>query len=766
MAPSDKRAIVKALLFAAAIAQLAVPAGAVACSGACGPTIFNPTTAVACQSVSITLTGSNAGTIYGGDIYRYDSDLQAAAVHQGLLANGATGTLYAFWAGTRYAFSPVTRNGITSSSSATDNYGIILSATATCPTFTATANPVTNIVATWTAATGSGMYTFSTSVNAAVLHYGLAAVGQSISLIYTHNSVVAHQPFYTSRTASYTSTALAAATEGYALRSDSTSFTYSANATRVYYDGTPDYTCQGWSYYHYASSLNAAIAHSGEVSVVASAYVYVHYVTNRWLFLQAKQNGITCTGATLASPEPAFHVSLASTVTAPLHDDITSGVINNDGRVTSTSVVGTTYYTYDSDLTDVLFHADVIPLNTRAQVYVHYIGTKSLFYGSDFRGLTSQSSANASYAVYVSTSATTPTAADLAKIRVRFSKPRTCSGTGYYRASSDLATAAFHLGLIMPGETKDLYLHELGVKTEFYLSSYRGISCSSHFGSDNAFTLATTFATPTQYNAFPIPITLTATRACSTLSGVGIYSQDSDLTCVAQHLGLLPLEHTATLWLHQLGNQQIFHAATMFECASTFSTNAQGSVTLTRGLYTPTAYSTLSAYPVNITADSQDGVLPTFGVGVFFEQSCVKKAALLEGLMKVGETKVIWIHPQSSAIPEYFAACRAGAFCSTPMPTNGTYPFSLSLTSTSSQSGLPATTVKVNLVHHNNIENVGIVGFRETGYRNLGSITRMAFQSELLLPDAAPDYALRPFRRQVFHLLLRVQSQHPQRVLH
>jgi hypothetical protein len=297
----------------AVLVTAALPADAVACSGACGLTIFTAGSANACDMVTITLTGATIGSIWGGDIYRYDSNLQAAAVHQGLLANGATGTLYAFWAGTRYAFSPVTRNGMTSSSSATDNYGIILSATATCPTFTATANPITNIVATWSTIWGSGHYTFDSSVNAAIEHYALAAPGETISLVYTHTFAIKHSPFYSSRTGTRTSSMIYSPTEAYALRRDATSFIYKPNVTRVYYDGTYSGSCYGWSYYRADGTLNAAVAHSGLWPVDQEGYVNVHYVGNRWLFYSATQNGIACASSLRGSPEPAIEISLSET---------------------------------------------------------------------------------------------------------------------------------------------------------------------------------------------------------------------------------------------------------------------------------------------------------------------------------------------------------------------------------------------------------------------------------------------------------------------
>jgi len=43
---------------------------------------------------SVTLTGSTSGTIWGSGTYTDDSDIAAAAVHSGVLANGATNTVY------------------------------------------------------------------------------------------------------------------------------------------------------------------------------------------------------------------------------------------------------------------------------------------------------------------------------------------------------------------------------------------------------------------------------------------------------------------------------------------------------------------------------------------------------------------------------------------------------------------------------------------------------------------------------------------------
>jgi hypothetical protein len=285
------------------------------------------------------------------------------------------------------------------------------------------------------------------------------------------------------------------------------------------------------------------------------------------------------------------------------------GFLSSDGRVTSTSVYGTTYYTFDSDLNDVVFHADVVPLNSRQRIFVHYVGYRDIFYSSEFRGMRSTSSVSNTAAIYVSNFATPPTDEQLRTVRLRFTRTRSCEGTGYYTRTSDLATVAFHMNLLLPGETKTFYVLDLGLKTDFYRSTNRGVVCTSSFLSSRAITLTTGSSPPSVYGSAIFPVTLTATRiACNTLWGVGIYTRDSDLTCMAQHMGLLDLERFTTVWLQPMGLQSIFRKATIFECTSSVYTTSYQSITLTTDS-TPRAPVNMATtpYAVNITMDNTNG---------------------------------------------------------------------------------------------------------------------------------------------------------------
>jgi hypothetical protein len=713
---------------------VAVP---VTCVGACGPTIFTVATAATCDVVEISVTGTTGGwPLVGGDIYRYDSDLTMAAVHMGLVTNGATATIYAFFAGMRTAFSPIARNGISSSYDDVNNYGIILAATNACPAFTATMTPVRPLLASnggWMY--GAGVYRYDGSVNQAAFHMNYAANNALTPQMWLYASDVKHTPFYSSRTGAFSSWASSGRNEAYVLHTISTA-TYNPNVTRIWYEGATSSSPTGWGYYHYGSFINAAVAHSGVWPPDQPGYLYLHYIGDRWLYYYATMNGITSSAWQTSTPEPAFEVSRSSVMTPPLHDNITVGWINNNGEVWSSSLTGTTYYTANSDLGDIVFHADLFSLNTMARVYVHNIGKRDIFYSSEYRGMLSGYSDSYQTAIYVSLSATPPTDDQLRRVRLRFTRTRDCYGVGFYRFRSELATVAFHMGLLLPGEMKDFYVHDLGVKSKFYRAYIRGITCGDSWSNDRALTLTTDPTHPTYYDAAPYPVTITATDiSCSNnLYGVGVYTRDSDVTCIAQHMSLVKLERTARLWIHELGTHSVFRGAIINECYSSQTDSPRDAITL-RADPTPLSIPDIATnkYAFNLTVDNFNGQA-VFGLGVYHHYSDVKKAAILEGLVNLGETKTIWIHPASAAPPVYTWGYWNGAVYSNSYTTASTYPFVLSADGVDPQTLLP-NTVKVNILFHNQMDTGNLYGFKQTGYRYDSSMSRAAFHAGLVEPN-------------------------------
>ena len=715
---------------------------AVACSGSCGATIFNSGTASLCDMVSIDVTGTTSGTLVGGDIYRINTALDKAAVHMGLATNGQAVTIYAFWAGTRSAFHTVVRNGLSSSNTDTDDFGIILSATTTCPTFDAASYPVTNLQASWTNSYGAGYYSGSTYLNAALLLSGIVAEGSTAPLVYVHNTIVDHRELLATTTGTRTSWAWSSSAEAYAM-DESPTHTYDPNVTRIYSDGRGTVTgsCYGWGVTRQTSNMHKAAVHAGVVTHDEPEHFYAIYVGERAVFYGATMNGEWCSAVYIGGAgDGAYVLSKTATLDPTLaldpitYPNVTVGYMEVDVDLTTPYLVGTTYYKYDGDLADIAFHADLIALNGRGRMYVHHIDKRDVFYASDFRGMLSGSSASYEWALYASLSPDPPTDDDLRRLRLRFSKAYSITGTSFYTINSELSTAAFHAGLLKVGETKTFYAHDLGMRPRHFRADNQGIVSGAWNTPYRSFAFSVDTVRPTAFDAEPYPLRIHGgDLTCSSMWGTGIYTWDSDVACAAQHMGIVPVETEGTAWVWDAGTQIHYYRSHIHACGSSAYGSYPGfAVRPTADPYTIPVVGT-DPLDVNITADQLYGSTIN-GVGVYKDDSDLKRIAIIEGLLKLGETKVLYVHMIGSPPPVHPATCVSG-LCSATTTSPGTRSIAMSETTANPQNGLPSTTVRVSLLFNPPYDSSAITGFRETGYAStLGSVARMAFHANLLEP--------------------------------
>jgi hypothetical protein len=748
------------------VAQSIAPVPPLQCVGACGETIFDPSTAQVCDRVDVNVTGTTAGPLVGGDIYdAATTDLGAAAVHAGLVAAGESKVIAAFWAGPRSAFYAVTRNGLTSHASTTDSNGILLTVdTSACPTFSATATPVQNVVAAWPSsgptAVGATYYaTANTTVNAALIVSNIVDEGTTFTgTLYLH-AIANHAPFYTVTMRGRTTTASDASAEAFSVSKLAETPAYDPQRTRVQWDGSSEGGVTGWGLYMWNSSLNAAIAHSGRWPLNRPATVEVLHHRDQEFFLSATQYGVESFGAyTPGILQAAFAVADAfDRYDLPPTSTTTVGPIACEVDVLSPRLTGATFYKYDSDLNDAVFQSEVAQVNTLTRVVVHHIGLRSAFYGNDFRGIASEGySGPAVPAVFVSASEVPPTAAELKTVKVRMTRKSegSCVGHGYYSARSNLALVAFHSGLVRPGETASLMVHSVGVKNVFYSSSYRGVACGGSAEAAEAVMLYSSAPAPVPYSGTGVyAVNVTATRVnCDNMWGFHAYTVWSDVTCIAQQQGLLKLGETKEVYVHNVGTQSVFRAMRLRGCTSKSHVGVAPAIMVTEDPTVPPTPPDLATTPFAFTIYADDlTTSEAYGAGVYHHASDLKRAAMAEGLITLGETGSIWVVPVTTSPPEFVGNCFGSVLCTDAFHGPSDAPFVLSFDGSNPQAGLPSTTIKTTLFYHNGLNSGDIYGYRETGYLNEGPVSKIAWHTGIIEPNEATTVYVHFLNRCAMH---------------
>ncbi len=135
------------------------------------------------------MTGNVTGVVWGTDVYTYDSDLGAAAVHAGLLKDGETGKVEIEFVDKPRTYSATARNGVLTSSWQTPFGGGAFRFAAASPLnlIDHAFQPgkklsvrVTGAVNTWV--WGTDVYTLDSHLSAAAVHAGVLKPGETKTL--------------------------------------------------------------------------------------------------------------------------------------------------------------------------------------------------------------------------------------------------------------------------------------------------------------------------------------------------------------------------------------------------------------------------------------------------------------------------------------------------------------------------------------------------------------------------------------------------------
>ena len=205
------------------------------CSAACAKTLFDSSTAKICDQVEISVTCKSTGSIYGGDIFSWDSDIQVAAFWAGYCSGpnpinpkNTPVTLYLYWTGNRTSFHRAKRLSTSVTTKGKQNdFGVLVTDEVACPSWLSpitggNMNKQVNIIRNglqldfdFGAVYGSNYYAYGTYVHRAAAHMALADSDAKMALggnsVFMYSTGVSRRVYTPSRGKDWASTKWSAA---------------------------------------------------------------------------------------------------------------------------------------------------------------------------------------------------------------------------------------------------------------------------------------------------------------------------------------------------------------------------------------------------------------------------------------------------------------------------------------------------------------------------------------------------------------------------
>ena len=611
----------------------------------------------------------NSLTLYGAEVYHYNSDLAMAAFHAGLIDVGQVVTVYAHVYAAVPRFYAMYSRGIQSVNTA-GNYGFRLTLSPTPPPVVSNWDilPVTirpNKEDSSYYAYGTVYYSWGSDLGVTAMHARLLHYNESGQL-YVHN-IGTMNWFYASTSGTVQSYGSDSVQNAYMLSTSATPVVVpTANplqVTLMAHSMPPgSYVCLGTGYYSTLTDLTMAALHNNLMANFDDyVTLYVHRHAARAFLYGGDSRLVSCGN----QATPAATIYLSTDSTPPSHPNTVQFA-----TVTIPQSVNTFYgcgmYYQSSDTQTAALHQGLGDRGSNVSLYIHDMGVNPLkWYACTMgAGITSSyTTATTVRAFYVSLSPTPPAAMTTvwyADITLR-SMPPAPTGFGYYDAGNSVSGMAYHYGILPLGVTRRIYVHVIPNQVNFYAATYRGLTSASYFSGAMATVMVSLSSTPPVAGDYAIPSgPVCPDRYDNSITGAGYYLRSSDLATAALRDGLMEVNETLWIWAHNGGGAQ-------FRLPSCFQTGQSNAVTnyivIVRTTSTPPTV-VANRVPINVTLHTALHSTPSTGyiygvAGIYLYNSDVCRAAYHAGLIDVGETKIIYAYAITNWL-NFFAATNRG----------------------------------------------------------------------------------------------------------
>ena len=249
------------------------------------------------EAEAVTVTGTNSGAVWGSGIYTADSNMNAAALHAGVVAVGETKVVHIARLPGQSAYHGSAHNGVTSL-----DYGqyaasfkfldspVIVHA----PAVASQGEAVTVTGADNGSVWGSGIYTADSDMNAAALHAGVVAVGET---------KVVHIARLPGQSSYHGSAHNSVSSQDYGQYSASFKFLDSpvvvhapavaSQGEAVTVTGANNGSVWGSGIYTADSDMNAAALHAGVVAVGETKVVHIARLPGQSSYHGSAHNGVS-----------------------------------------------------------------------------------------------------------------------------------------------------------------------------------------------------------------------------------------------------------------------------------------------------------------------------------------------------------------------------------------------------------------------------------------------------------------------------------------
>ncbi len=515
------------------------------------------------------------GIVYGAGIYPYSQPVEKVVLHTGLGWLGQTVSLWFHYLRDDNVFYPATQFTIGSWSYSTLAAGFAVAQSLVFDYPASTVTPITlSYEPSATGCTGfGGRYSFTSDLAALAILEDLIKEGER-KTINVHN-IATQTVFYGG--AKYWFSC------GYSLTSNMM-IMLTATSKR----STPTQQQQvklrfssmssGWTgniygtrVYTYTSDLEKVAYHMGLLNVNEEKSFYLYPVTGWDIFYASTRRGVT--SGYSATAQAAF--TLSTSAIAPT--DLTtpnSFQVDLDGfSRTGWYLYGCGYYLWYSDLALAGMQMGLVGFEQTVRLWVHRIpgNNPNPWYYCNSYGIASSYSTTAAVGFILSTNPTNPGTVNANPFSVTigayyYPTGSDAIGTTVYRSNSDITAAAFHMNLMTYGQTKTLYLWQIGTSPYYYGSCNRGFCSSPSATSLLSWTLSTTATAPPQValGGSIHQVTLNMSPGLIPGSQYG-YQPFRSSSCVldaaAFMTDLAKPGQSVTLFIHNLGTVNFFTSA-------------------------------------------------------------------------------------------------------------------------------------------------------------------------------------------------------------
>jgi tRNA A-37 threonylcarbamoyl transferase component Bud32 len=466
------------------------------------------------ETLSMRVTGTVTGSVWGTDVYSTDSTLAVAAVHAGLLRPGETGVVQVEIVAPPEAFVGSIRYGVTTYSygsypaafrfpAANPGPGVVTgsvedpSALARHPapvgtkrTYTVTGRIITGGV--W----GTDIYTQDSDLATAAVHAGLLKNGETGQV--EIEFVAKPDSFIASIRNGVQAVAWNKEWSGGAFRFPAASPADMATLLpeigqrhTFIVTGSRAGTVWGSDVYTADSGIGTAAVHAGVLKDGQTAKVEIEFVAPPASYEGSTRNDVT-TFAYGSYPK-AFRFTSTKPATVTVHDAAQLMILrarvgdkhtfNVTGNLTGI-VWGNDVYTQDSDLGAAAVHAGLLKDGETGQVEIEFVEKPKTFAGMARNGvLTSPWSSPFAGGAFRFSAVSPANLIDYAfqpgkklSVRVTGAVSAWVWGTDVYTLDSSLGAAAVHAGILKPGETKMLEVETLVSPPQFTGSTRNGVT--------------------------------------------------------------------------------------------------------------------------------------------------------------------------------------------------------------------------------------------------------------------------------------------------